>query len=407
MTKGTPSFPYPINVSKGTHHVVEQCLGPLTGDISLLLPSETTSTEEIGSADGIPPLITRVMVDDFQEVAKPLLSDRSYLYVNDYSSLDDRIQRYGQAWSGLTFRPRVMRNVETVNPAWQMLSHRCRYPFFIPPMGLVGAVHEDGELAFASGAASKGVHYCVSTAATQTHEAIMENFNTTQAQSGMVGQSELFLQLYVHSQPEVTMEFLRRARALGYKGLFITVDTPVIGKRIADRRLQARELVEVGITDLNAAPALEEKPKAGGRVRPGVISMTLNWDDLIWIRKEWSGPIVLKGIQSAADAKMALDLGCQGIYLSNHGGRQLQDAPSSLETLLEIRTMNPEILGRLEIYCDGSFRTGADVLKALCLGATAVAVGRPFMYAVAGYGVKGIERVIDSKYPSWNHFTQD
>ena len=118
---------------------------------------------------------------------------------------------------------------------------------------------------------------------------------------------------------------------------------------------------------------------------------------LEWIRKEWDGPIVLKGIQSAADAKMAYDMGCQGIYLSNHGGRQLQDAPSSLETLLEIRSMNPELLGRMEIYCDGSFRTGADVLKALCLGATAVAVGRPFMFAAAAYGEKGVMRVIDSK----------
>ena len=107
---------------------------------------------------------------------------------------------------------------------------------------------------------------------------------------------------------------------------------------------------------------------------------------------------MLKGIQTAEDAKLALDYGCDGILLSNHGGRQMHTAPSALMTLLEIRTYCPEVIGKMEIFLDGGLRDGNDVLKALCLGATAVGVGRPFLYALAAYGTKGIERCVDSEY---------
>jgi L-lactate dehydrogenase (cytochrome) len=128
------------------------------------------------------------------------------------------------------------------------------------------------------------------------------------------------------------------------------------------------------------------------------LSPYTTWEDLEWIRKEWEGPIVLKGIQTAEDAKLALDYGCDGILLSNHGGRQMHTAPSALMTLLEIRTYCPEVIGKMEIFLDGGLRDGNDVLKALCLGATAVGVGRPFLYALAAYGTKGIERCVDSEY---------
>lgn len=352
------------------------------------------------SSSGVPPLITRVLLRDFQAAAKPLLSKRAYIYVNSYASLEDRVDSFYHAWPGISFRPRVMRDVKYVDTSSTILGHYSRYPFFIPPMGHVGSIHTDGEAAIARAAAEKGIHYCVSTATTQAHDAIMDAFLTQQKQAVVsdVPQSQLFLQLYVHSQHEITKEFLRRTRALGYKGLFITVDTNVIGKRIADRYVQARELLEAGIEDTKSALVItEDKSQVGGRVAPGVIDPSLNWNYLAWIRKEWDGPIVLKGIQSAEDAKIAADMGLQGIYLSNHGGRQLQDAPNCLETLLEIRSKCPEIFAKLEVYCDGSFRTGADILKALCLGVKAVAVGRPFMYATAAYGSEGVSRVVDSK----------
>ena len=109
---------------------------------------------------------------------------------------------------------------------------------------------------------------------------------------------------------------------------------------------------------------------------------------------------MLKGVQCVEDARMAVEYGCQGVLLSNHGGRQLHSAPSALMTLCEIRTYAPEVFGRLEVYVDGGLRDGADVLKALCLGATAVGVGRPFLYALAAYGARGVERCVDGKFAS-------
>lgn len=119
----------------------------------------------------------------------------------------------------------------------------------------------------------------------------------------------------------------------------------------------------------------------------------------MWIREEWAGagPIVLKGIQSVEDAVMAAKAGVQGIYLSNHGGRQLDHAPSSIRTLLEIRAFAPQILDQLEIYVDGGIRRGTDIIKALALGARAVGLGRPFMYALSGYGTEGVCRAIHSE----------
>lgn len=176
----------------------------------------------------------------------------------------------------------------------------------------------------------------------------------------------------------------------------------MLGKRTADRRLQAEEALSLGVSVESVPQASEGEnpytPGAGGRVVAGRVSARTTWDDLKWIREAWQGPIVLKGIQCAEDAKLAVEYGCQGILLSNHGGRQLHTAPSSLTTLLEIRTYCPEVLEKLEVYVDGGLRDGADILKAICLGAKSVGVGRPFFYAMAAYGAAGVERCIDSKF---------
>lgn len=352
-------------------------------------------------SSSLPNLATRVTLDDFHDVAKAILPGRAYIYASSASNNERRVQHYNTVWSRLFFRPRIMRNVSIINPTTHMLSFKSRYPFFIAPMGLVGTVHAEGELALARAAAQRGIHYCISTAATKSHEEVITSFRKEQKILETVNgehQSEPFFQLYVNSQRHVTQELLRKIRRLGYKGLLITVDTPVIGKRNADRELQAREMVAAGLDDKAAAPVPAQKTRVeGGRAPPGVLSSSLNWNDLVWIRKEWDGPIVLKGVQCAADVKMAADAGVHGVYLSNHGGRQLRDAPSSLHTLLETRALYPEVLGKIEIFVDGGFSTGADILKAICLGAKAVGIGRPFIYAVAGYGVEGALKTIDSK----------
>ena len=224
---------------------------------------------------------------------------------------------------------------------------------------------------------------------------LLEELRTLDTQ-GLCGRSCLFFQLYVNSDPEVTKTILRQVRDLGFKGLFITVDTPVSGKRNADSRFRAREDAENDLMVNSTAPPLGASEKVRLQAAAS-LSRSLNWADLLWIRKEWDGPIVLKGIQCVEDARKAAKMGVEGIYLSNHGGRQLDCAPSSLTTLMEIRTFCPEILDCCEIYMDGGLKRGGNIIKAICLGARAVGIGRPFLYAIAAYGVQGFVKAVSSK----------
>lgn len=179
------------------------------------------------------------------------------------------------------------------------------------------------------------------------------------------------------------------------KAIFVTVDAPVAGKREADERVRADESVS---TPMSGAKAGNDKRGGGlGRIMGSYIDATLNWDDLAWLRRHWNGPIVIKGIQGAADAKRAMLEGVQGVVLSNHGGRSLDTSPPAILILLELHRCCPEVFERMEVYLDGGVRRGTDVLKALCLGATAVGIGRSFLYAL-NYGVEGVEHMIDRKF---------
>jgi L-lactate dehydrogenase (cytochrome) len=237
------------------------------------------------------------------------------------------------------------------------------------------------------------IPYCVSTYASVSLEEIV----ACMSPDGK-GAQHIF-QLYVPVQKEKTRELNNHAKALQFAALVLTVDTAVVGKREEDERYKARLEWESGTVVPRQAQAT---PQAGKPILRGAHSSTLNWSDLKWIRELWgTAPFYLKGIQSFEDAQMALEAGVNGIILSNHGGRQLDFSPSSIRTLLEIRKFCPQVLDKLEVYLDGGIRRGSDVIKALCLGATAVGLGRPFMYALGAYGTEGVVRAIERKlqYP--------
>jgi len=295
-----------------------------------------------------------------------------------------------------------MRNVGDVDTSCSIFGHSSPYPFYISPMGTLGAIHSDAEPELVRGAVRKGIHTVISTASSKQIEPIWQSFEDEQKRLGNASPTQLFYQYYMPVDRKRAIELMHIVKKCGFKGLWITVDTPVLGKRTADRVLQAEEGLAVGIeeegtADWEAGCENAFAPAMGGRVVSGQLSPHTTWEDLQWIRKEWEGPIVLKGVQCAEDAKLAYEYGCNGILLSNHGGRQLHTAPSSLMTLLEIRTYCPEVIGKMEIFLDGGLRDGSDVLKALCLGATAVGVGRPFLYALAAYGSQGVEKCVDGK----------
>jgi L-lactate dehydrogenase (cytochrome) len=199
------------------------------------------------------------------------------------------------------------------------------------------------------------------------------------------------LQVYVNSERHKTEELLRSAKKLGIKAIMVTVDAPVPGKREADERIAAENIVAA----ISGAVATNDKKGGGlGRVMAKYIDSTLNWDDLAWIKRVSELPLILKGIQTAADACKAVEYGAEGILLSNHGGRSLDTTQPAMLTLLELHRACPEIFNKLEVYVDGGFTRGTDILKAIALGAVAVGIGRPWLYAL-NYGQEGVEHMAE------------
>ncbi|KAL2814874.1 FMN-dependent dehydrogenase-domain-containing protein [Aspergillus cavernicola] len=326
------------------------------------------------NAEWTPNLDTLQNLEDFEHVAKLVLSPRSWAY---YSSGAEDLRSFKNNrndWAKITLRPRVLRNVARVSLRSRIMGHESSLPVFISPTALARLGHPDGELCLARGAARHNVVYAVSTYSSTSHEQVAA---CCEAESALhpnlrFGGGAVAFQLYLPlNKVQGGRERIAKAKALGYQELVVTVDTAVIGKREADEGLKA----ELGASTLNSIGAKVQCPGEPGNDTP---------DDFQWIKAAWgSGPIIIKGIQTVEDALRASEAGVQGIYLSNHGGRQLDHAPSSTQTLLEINYFCPDILKKVEVYLDGGVRRGTDVIKAVCLGATG-----------SGYGTDGVVKAL-------------
>lgn len=334
-------------------------------------------------------------IDDFERAAKLVMSEAAFVYYKSAAEDHHALGRNRDDWSKVLLRPRVLVDVSRVNIERCIMEYKSSLPFFVAPAAMARLGHPDGELCLVRAAADFNIPYCVSTYSSVAHEELSDCWRELQRQEHKNG--ILFFQLYVNKRKDRTRELIKLAKARGFKALLITVDTAVGGKREEDEFLQAKLAYEAG-EDAVIRPTYSVSSEERPIVR-GAHSSTLNWEDIKWISEDWgnAGPIYLKGIQSAEDAKRALNASISGIYLSNHGGRQLDSGPSSLFVLLEIRKFHPEVLQQLEVYLDGGVRRGSDVVKALCLGATAVGIGRPFMYALGAYGTDGVRAAIQSR----------
>ncbi|KAI1385414.1 uncharacterized protein F4822DRAFT_343803 [Hypoxylon trugodes] len=391
------------NLPKGSYlgEMDPAALATLTSESATAAPPIPTPTSSPSSSppspiptkQSAPHIAHCVRVSDFETAAKGIFSANVFSYVSSNANSGLSMQGNLSSWESITFRPRVLRGVEHVSPRSRIFGHDTPFPFFVCPMGQLGRCHPDGEDELVRGLARRGIHGLISTESSRPMEGIMSALRDEQeklSSSGVIG-SQLHFQLYVYADQAVTRKRIRRAKEAGYKSLWVTVDTPILGKRTSDRRIQVSEALEIGLEQAAEQAGFGRR----SHVTPSVFRPGLSWADLEWIKEEWDGPVVLKGVQCAEDARLAVKYGCQGILLSNHGGRQAHTAPDALSTLLEIREYAPEVLGQLDIFVDGGLRDGADVLKAICLGATAVGVGRPFFYALGVYGSKGVERCID------------
>lgn len=363
-------------------------------------PIQTTEREKsLSSAQE--PLSVLQNLGDFETEAQKILPEKSWIY---YSSATDTSSSHinnRAAFNKVYLRPRVLRNVARVSLQRTIMGFRSSLPIFIAPAALAKLGHPEGELCLTRGAARYNIPHCPSTYSSIGHATLVDCLKAEQDAAG-AERGTLFFQLYTPiNKREGALKLIAEAKRLHFSALVVTVDSAVIGKREDDERYKARLDQESGIVfQANSSP--DPDPTVDRPVPRGAHSSTLEWDDLVWIREAWGStkPIILKGIATVEDVAEAATRGIDGVYLSNHGGRQLDYAPSSLHTLMEIRLYQPQLFDKIEIYVDGGFRRGTDVIKALCLGARAVGLGRPFMYSLTGYGTDGVCRAIESKYPS-------
>ncbi|GAA5874582.1 hypothetical protein JCM16303_002911 [Sporobolomyces ruberrimus] len=389
-------------------------LGPV--DMSTVVKLvEKVQKPQGGDKAAKPSLANCLNLDDIEKAAEQLLKTKAWAYYR--SAADDELTHdwNRQAFSRVRLRPRVMRDVSTVDLTTTLLGHKSALPFFIAPAAMGRLAHPDGEKCLARGAKIHGIPYVVSANASVSFEELV----------AQASDQTLFYQLYVNKDRSKTEEQLRNVARAGFKAIVVTVDAPVAGKRERDERtkLDVDAADDPNIKKAVAATAPDAPDRA--QVKPSqapvqgiaqtlgssssaaappppssiatqmfsYVDAALQWKDIAWIRKVTNGlPVVVKGIQSAEDAALASHYGASVIYLSNHGGRQLEGAPCSLETLLEIRKFEPWVFEKTEIWCDGGVRRGTDIIKLLALGARAVGIGRPFMYSLA-FGDEGVNQV--------------
>jgi lactate 2-monooxygenase len=288
-------------------------------------------------------------------------------------------------------RPRMLRGNTERELSVEVLGTPSPFPFLLAPVGVLSIAHPDGELAPARAAAGLRVPFILSSAASHSIEEIAE----------AMGDAPRWFQLYWVSDREIVASLVDRAAAAGYSAIVVTLDTLVLGWRPRDLRNAYLPFKQgEGIAQFTSDPVFLERlpvpPEEDPLVAAGTMlslfpNLGLTWDDLAWLRERTSLPLLVKGVLTAGDARRSLDAGIDGIIVSNHGGRQVDGAVASLDALEEVRA---EVGPDAQVLMDGGIRSGADVLKALALGADAVLVGRPYVYALAVGGEEGVAALL-------------
>ncbi|MGW0821398.1 lactate 2-monooxygenase [Streptomyces sp. NPDC002845] len=287
--------------------------------------------------------------------------------------------------------PRVLRDVRERDLSVEVLGRALPAPLALAPVGVLSIVHPDAEPAAARAAAAQGVPYVLSSASSTPMEQVAE----------VMGDTERWFQLYWAKDREVARSFLNRAKASGYSVLLVTLDTPLLGWRPHDlERAYLPFLHGVGTANYFSDPAfraglakpVHEDPNAAVLHFLGMFGDPgRTWPDLAFLRENWDGPIVLKGVLHPDDARLAAEAGMDGVVVSNHGGRQVAGSVAAADALPRVAAAAGD---RLTVLFDSGIRTGDDVFKALALGADAVLVGRPYVYGLALDGQAGVEHVI-------------
>jgi len=345
-------------------------------------------------------------IADLRRLAQRRLPKLVFEYVDGGADDEITLRENCRVFADVTFRPRQAVFIENCNLRTTVLGQEISFPALLAPVGYSRLVHPGGEVASAQAAGEAGTGFILSTIS--GHK--LENVKA-------VTRGPVWYQLYLVGGRAAAEPALERARRAGFSALVITIDTPVAGMRERDPRNGMREIL--GSSLLAKIPFLPQflarpgwltaflrdggVPKLENIILPNLGPMPLmdvsaalaasviTWSDFTWLRKAWPGPILVKGVLTAEDARRCVDHGAAGVIVSNHGGRQLDSAPAALRVLPEIVAA---VNGQAEVLMDGGIRRGGDIVKALCLGARAVLIGRAYAYGLGAAGHAGVSRAI-------------
>ena len=310
-----------------------------------------------------------INISDYEALARARMEPANWDFYAGGSDDEVTLRANRKAFERIRLRPRVLVDVNVCDVHTTVLGTPVSMPILIAPTAYHGLAHPEAECATAQAAGEAGTLMIASTVSNRSMEEI-----------AAVTSSPLWFQLYTFGGWQSSEMLVRRAEAAGFRAIVLTVDLPRLARRERDIRnnfnLPSR-LREANLTDENVA---EETP------------FSLTWESLAWLRGLTTLPILLKGILTAEDAKLAVEQGIEGIIVSNHGGRQLDTTLASIEALPEVVEA---VSGRCEVYMDGGVRRGTDVLKALALGARAVLVGRPILWGLVANGAAGVRHVLE------------
>ncbi len=345
-------------------------------------------------------------VEDLRRLAKRRLPGGVFDYIDGGAEDELSLQRNVSGYGRIEFKPRVLRDVSKIETGTTLLGRPIAMPLVLAPTGFTRIADPQGELAVARAAARAGIPYGLSTMGTRTIEEV-----------AAVSDGPKWFQVYTWRDRSLVRQLLERAAAARFDAIELTIDTAVLGRRERDVRRGYTLPPKVGLATLidgllhpawtidflrndpiTFASVAEENPAGDGRSAVTLseyinaqFDPALSWGEIEWLRSVWDGPIVLKGIQTVADAELAVEHGVDAIALSNHGGRQLDGAPSIIEL---VEPVAQAVGGRIEIIADGGVRRGSDIVKAVALGANAVMAGRAYLYALGAAGEAGVDHLL-------------
>jgi 4-hydroxymandelate oxidase len=303
----------------------------------------------------------------------------AYAYISGGAADELTMRANSEDWKSLRLCPRVLVDVSEIDLRTEIFGHTLESPVMLAPAAFHRLCHPEGELATVRGANAAGAAMVLSSFSTVSVEEV-----------AAAAKQPVWFQLYFQADRDLTREMVRRAEAAGCRALCLTVDTPVLGARHRESRTQFALPKDFKLPNLNLG-SVSHRPVRSA-IYSELLNPKLNWKDIEWLCSVAKVPVLLKGIINPEDAVRSLETGVGGIIVSNHGARNLDTLPS---TAVALPRVAEKINGRLPVLVDGGIRRGTDVLKALALGAKAVLVGRPYMYALAYAGAEGVARSIE------------